>query len=208
VQVRRLLGRQHWQLAVTSSLVLLAFATFAVSTQPNSGAADAEQYGVYSAYLEQDASGQSHGSKHFEPQLILIGDESRMVSEPATFRRWWLTVGSFAVLQGRKDHPRGSLIFNLIVANIQTHKLARRFHLSARYELIDLGKLSDPGFQDRYPNSHGHYQFSSVAFDPRLSEALFYTEQTCGPCYCKAFVLLRKLDGRWVIVRRYEISLS
>src|SRR5215813_3292233 len=90
--------------------VVLLSATLAVSSVVSHlRSADAEQYAVYSAYIEDGLTGDSH-SLGDRRGTILIADHSTMLSELKATEQLRFTVGSLRNLQRRTDPPRLSLI--------------------------------------------------------------------------------------------------
>ena len=169
--------------------------------------ASAEQYAVYSAYIDDGLTGESHSLGDRRGTVIIAADFA-VVPELNTVRRWRYMAGGLLRLAGRSSHPRYSLVCRLFVRNMGPHKADRRFKISADYELLDAAALSDPKIQKRYPRSYGYLTLSSVAFATDLTEALFYTEHICGLCGGGEYVLMRKVDGKWRIVNRYGTWVS
>jgi hypothetical protein len=187
--------------------VLFVSAGFCVILAWNPSKASAEQYAVYSAYIEDGLTGESHSLGDRRGTVIIAAD-SALVDEPNTFQRWRYMAGSLLNLQSRPFHPRSSQVCRLFLRNLKSHRLDRRFSISADYVLLVAAALSDPKIQERYPRSYGSLTFSSVAFTPDLTEALFYTEHACGLCGGGGYVLMRKVDGKWKVVYQYSTWVS
>lgn len=176
--------------------------SYAIPSNP-----DTERYAVYSAYIEDGLTGESHSPG--DPRgPVVIARDATMVGELKGLQRLRFTVGSLLNLQSRTTRPRRTIIFGLFLANLRTHTLERRFGISADYELLDSASLSSPNLNERLPRSYGYLTFSSIAFSPDLSDALFYTEHMCGLCGGGEFVLMRRVQGVWVVVDRYGTWIS
>jgi len=188
-------------------MTILVLAGLLFAFQPNSNRAKSEQYAVYSAYIEDGLTGDSH-SLGERSRTVLIHADSTMVAELKNRQRFRFLVGSLVNLHSRTIHPRPSLIYQLFLSNLTTGRFDRRFNISADYELLDCSSiLSSPNIHERFPRNYGCLTFSSVAFSPDLAEALFYTEHLCGLCGGE-FVLMRKTGGRWAVVNHYGTWVS
>jgi hypothetical protein len=111
-------------------------------------------------------------------------------------------------LHSRSSPPRSSLILGLLIANLKTHRLDRRFTISAKYHLLDYSVLVGSRLSERFPQSYGFLTFSSVAFNSDMTDALFYTEHLCGLCGGGEFVLMHKTGGNWMIANWYGTWIS
>jgi hypothetical protein len=111
-------------------------------------------------------------------------------------------------LHSRSSPPRSSLIFGLLIANLKTHRLDRRFTISATYQLLDYSVLVGSRLSERFPQSYGFLTFSSVAFNSDMTYALFYTEHLSGLCGGREFVLMHKIGGNWMIADSYGTWIS
>jgi hypothetical protein len=183
--------------------VVFVSALLAVLLGGNNLKACAEQYAVYSAYIQDGLTGDSH-SLGDRRGTVLIADYATMASELNGTQQLRFTVGSLLNLRRRTAPPSLSLILELALKNLRRHKLNSRFAISADYHLLDTVSLSSPNRYERFPRSYGYLTLSSVAFSFDLTEALFYTEHICGLCGGGEYVLMRKNDGRWSIVNRYS----
>jgi hypothetical protein len=196
----------HRLLIVGLSGAILLSAGLLFSFRLHRSQARAEQYAVYSSYIEDGLTGVSHSFG--DPRgLVLIGNDTSLTSELSAVRRWLMTAESLLNLRRRTGHPRLSLIYGLFAANLGTHRFERRFSISADYKLVELADLSKPTNR-LFSHSYGYLTFSSIAFNPDLTEALFYAVHLCGLCGGSEYVLMRKAHGTWFVVNRYSTGVS
>lgn len=56
-------------------------------------------------------------------------------------------------------------------------------------------------FYEAFPNSRGFFSLSRVGFSDDGTQALVYYEQECGSlCGVGEYVLLQKIEGRWIVI--------
>ena len=61
-------------------------------------------------------------------------------------------------------------------------------------------------FRKRFPDANGFITFSEVGFNPTFTQALVSVEKQCGGlCGEGKFVVLKKINGRWMIMRKVYI---
>jgi hypothetical protein len=174
--------------------------------RPNAAQARAEQYAVYSAYIEDGLTGDSHSLGNRQG-TVLIGDVP-MATTMNTVQQFRFMIGSFLNLYKRPSRPRLLLMCRLFFPELEKSSFDRRFNMSADYELLDAATLSSPKVHERFPRSYGYLTFSSVAFSADLVDALFYTEHICGLCGGGEYVLMGKIHGSWTIINRYGTWVS
>lgn len=81
--------------------------------------------------------------------------------------------------------------------------------LASSEELAVLRRDRNPdeywrAFYERYPDSPGLVQFSSVGFDPSREQALVYVHRSCGGrCGSGRYVLLSRSGEQWDVVDEY-----
>jgi len=200
--------RSRPKLLLAICALVFVSASLAVLLVGKSLSARAEQYSVYSAYIQDGLTGDSH-SLGDRRGTVLIADHATMVSELNPSEQLRFTVASLLNLRRRTAPPPLSLILKLFFKNLQRHKLDTRFTISADYQLVDTVSLSSLNVYERFPRSYGHLTLSSVAFSFDQTEALFYTEHICGLCGGGEYVLMRKEnDGKWSIANRYSTWVS
>jgi hypothetical protein len=204
------MGR-HWKFlratAVACAAAMLVSTGLIFASLPNQGRAMREQYAVYSAYIESGLTGESH-SLGDRRGTVLIAADATMVGDFKGLQRLRATVGLALNLHSRSSPPRSSLILGLLIANLKTHRLDRRFTISAKYHLLDYSVLVGSRLSERFPQSYGFLTFSSVAFNSDMTDALFYTEHLCGLCGGGEFVLMHKIGGNWMIANWYGTWIS
>ena len=64
-------------------------------------------------------------------------------------------------------------------------------------------------FKKRYPRSRGYGGFSRVGFNPDKSEALLFSEISCGSlCGSGSYVYLVRKNAEWTIVKQIQVWIS
>ncbi|SRR6266700_349112 len=188
-------------------VVILCFTAFSaplahLAFRPNPRLADAEQYVVYSSYIQLGLTGESHalGNKR-GPVVIhgttIVSDRLANKSKPNQFR---FVLGTAGHTNAVMSQLKPSVLLEFFVANLDDEKLERQFGLSATYELAteqEMDLYPSEQFSKRFPNSYGYLTFSRIGFNHDLTEALFYTEHICGLCGEGKYVFMRKINGRW-----------
>jgi len=176
---------------------------------PNSTRPEAEQYAVYSAYLEEGVNGDSPRPVDRRDSAVIISTtipiNAEEVRRLSTTERWRDSFRLVRYLQEVADPPSRELRWNLFRVNLWTHELDRSFKLSGEYKVVDPTWLLTPRSRRQ---SDGFHQFSSVAFTHDLTEALFYTEYGCSLCGRGQYVRMRRTEGKWKVVKRYVIWVS
>ena len=204
------MGR-HWKFlraaAVACAAAMLVSTGLILAYLPNRGRAMGEQYAVYSAYIENGLTGESH-SLGDRRGTVLIAADATMVGDFKGLQRLRATVGLALNLHSRSSPPRSSLILGVLISNLKTYRLDRSFTISAKYQLLDYSVLVGSNLIERFPQSYGFLTFSSVAFNSDMTDALFYTEHLCGLCGGGEFVLMHKTGGNWMIANRYGTWIS
>lgn len=161
--------------------------------RPNPSRADAEQYPVYTAYIEPGLTGESDdlGSSK---GLLVIQASTVMSSR----------VGFFSAGHVRTTLPqlKPAVMFEFLLSNLRDEQLERRFNLPGRYELATAAGINlyaTEQFTKRFPDSYGYLTFSRIGFNHNLTKAVFYTEHMCGLCGEGKYVFMRKVNGHWVV---------
>ena len=105
--------------------------------RPDLGQADAEQYALYSAYIEAGLAGESHdrGSR----TGLVVSDENSVFSnrfvQTSTLHQFRFLLGNAGHIKVAIPSLRRSALFELFFANLRDERLERRLHLFTRYEL-------------------------------------------------------------------------
>jgi hypothetical protein len=203
--MRRLDRIVRWALTASGAVVTLLLLAH-LAFRADADQADAEQYAVYSAYIEPGLAGESHdlGSR---TGLVVI-DENSVFSnrfvQKSTLNQFRFLLGNAGHIKTAIPSLRRSALFELFFANLRDERLERRLHLSTRYELAteqETNVYPSEQFMRRFPQNYGYLTFSRVAFNRDLTEAFFYTEHVCGLCGEGRFVFVKKVNGFWIVDR-------
>lgn len=209
----RLLARLVIRTLIVTAAVALVFAVLLhLLFRPDSHSANQEQYAVYSSYIEDGLTGDSHSLG--DPRgLVLIFANTTMstmaAEQPNKIQQVRFLAFSIANLRRRGASIRLPVLYNFFCSNLRSHKFERRFVIGARYTFLEsAADYFKPNIQQRYPESYGFLSLSSVAFSHDMSEALFYAEHVCGLCGGGEFVLMKKTNGAWSVAERYSTWVS
>ena len=186
---------------------ILAVAWLLFVFLPNPHRTSDEQYGVYSAYIEDGLTGDSH-SLGDRRGIVIIAADATMGAGVNMVQRLRFSVFAFHNLRKRTNPPRPMLICRFLWINLRRHRFDRHFSISSDYELLDPLALSLETFHERFPHSYGYMTFSSVAFSNDGATALFYTEHLCGLCGGGKYVVMQKSRDKWTVVNRYSTWVS
>jgi len=182
---------------IFGAVVLLAgFLTFLLHCKPDSAAAEDEQYAVFSAYLAQGLTGESHSLGHRNGELVIDGRTMRWRATIGMVRELWLL---------KQQSPLSTMtpLLNLLCMSFVREELQRSFALPVKYELMTKAEVAlypTMAFQARFPGNYGYHRFTRVGFNSVLTEAVFYTDHMCGLCGEGKYVFMKKQNGRWVVV--------
>jgi hypothetical protein len=102
------------------------------------------------------------------------------------------------------------------LAKNQTQESLKVSNLGLNYVLVKDSDLPDDKFDrfwtkfyKKFPDSSGIIFFSKVGFNRRHDQAFVYAGRTCGSlCGSGEYVLLKKLNGNWVIQREHGLWAS
>lgn len=174
------------------------------------------EYEIFSAFITRSFVGKAGEERVALPvsQIIIIDrtayDESEITEE------WpWQKVRRFL----RKQVPLLSLatIENFREANKSDVALERKFSIPLPYQLVAestvnsiIHRIEDwPKYYKQYPGAQGFLTFSRVGFSPDGEQAMFYVANNCGgKCASGSFVVARKHDAKWGIVKEVVFSVS
>jgi hypothetical protein len=190
-----------WVARASIVLVLLSVGGLLLhfTFRPNPERAAREQYEVYSAYIEEGLTGDSHsfGSKG---DLVVILNTTETASDELGLSRFRVLMGYPFSMRHHLPQLSVAMLYNFAVSNLRAHGLERRFKLSARYELIPWADLKDGIPHDqRFAGSYGYLSFSAIAFNRNFTEALFHADHLCGLCGGGEDVWMRKVNGAWIV---------
>ena len=178
--------------------VALCIVAFLIALRPYSALADAEQYSVFSDYLDPWFTGESHSAGD-RRNLVLIDGITNSGLKTDLFFFAESLCGTRTALRARSVVP----FINFLVTNVSPRQLKRFFAFRASYKLLtvaDLELYPTEAFQKKYPTNYGYHTFSRVGFNREMTEAVFYTEHVCGLCGEGKYVYMRKIDGKWSLV--------
>ncbi len=175
------------------------------------------EYDVLSAWLNETFTGQKAQDKGVV--RIVITDMSQFDDHTQVDGNgrpipWEKTAKS---LQEKAPTLQRSTINAFEEANVRPTAFRPSFHLSIKYELLDLDELySIPKGGDwwgeyykRFPGFQGVLTLSRVGFSAEGMQALFFLNNTCGGlCSTGMYVVMEKRDGHWVTGKRIEVWIS
>lgn len=191
---------------LTLSLLFVGFALYLYG-RPNPSLAENENYAVYSAYITQGLTGDSHdlGSRD---GLVVIRERTTVsdLIVPKNKLSEWRFLAATLPHALRNLSPRSCWpIVNLVAANLGSEQLQPRFTIPAQYKLANDADMAlhdeDDGrpLMQRFPKSYGYLTFTRIGFNRDLTEALFYTEHICGLCGGGQYMYMRKVNGKWIV---------
>ncbi len=166
---------------------------------------EAAQQEVWSAYLNQEirvltAEGLGGPAR---PLLIVIQADTQPPHRP-----WAVALARPAlVFSAGRPRPQAAsleagMYARFLLANLRPHPVRPGLVLSAPYRLADSAAVAAYGlarWEALFPHNYGHFVLSAVGFNADQTEALFHVDHVCGLCGHGDDVLLRKVNGRWVI---------
>ncbi len=183
---------------IVLSFVILTSLSVVVALQPNSGRANSEQYRVFSDYLEQGLTGESHSLGSREGLVVIDG------CTMGGLRGSFLLIEKFSRVSRDLQLPTAIPLLNLLTSNVSQERLQKSFALSVQYELMTVAESKlypYEAFQKRFPGNYGYQTFTRVGFNPDMTQAVFYTEHICGMCGEGKYVYMQKRGDKWTVVR-------
>jgi len=123
---------------------------------------DPEAYAVYSSLLPQEWLVRTSHAK-----LLVFQSETTTYNE-------CLPTGKS--LEG--DWRR--VVDNYRAENAEPRRLVAGKNLVLPYVVVSREQIDAADFHNRYPDAHGHMQFSAVGFNPTKTRALVYVSHYCG----------------------------
>ncbi|MDQ3633814.1 MAG: hypothetical protein M3405_04800 [Acidobacteriota bacterium] len=179
----------------------------------NSNSEDEESYAVYSALIENISVNQ-------KSDLIVIEEETTGCKPPfgsSSDKRGYELIKEWEnqVLKKFTD------LSNETLHNFQNKRkhcdlLKSDLDASVNYILVSekeidflIDQRNDPNWgklSAKYPNSYGFNKFSKIGFNREMTQALVYTEHSCGSlCGETSFVWLRKKNNIWIVEENASI---
>ena len=89
-----------------------------------------------------------------------------------------------------------------VLCNLRSHPVRTSLALSAPYRIADSREVAvyfQRGWKTVFPGARGLYVFSAVGFNANHTQALLHVDYHCALCGEGNWVLMRKLNGRWVV---------
>lgn len=189
--------RVRRRLAATLGLAFGLLLILCFSIRPISDRANAEEYRVYSDYLAQGLSGESHSLGARDGIIVIY---AKTTSGPVNYR---FLFGSFRHAIRNSPFSSHQPPVNLLFSNLISKQLQRSFVLPVNYALMtdsELALYPNESFEKQFPGNYGYHTFTQVGFNRQLTEAIFYTEHICGLCGEGKYVYMRKVNDKWVMV--------
>jgi hypothetical protein len=198
------LGRLLRVLVALFAALLVAISVSYLAIRPDPHRTLAEQYAVYSAYIRARLTGESHDLGSTTDLTVIV--------RSTTASRTFLSLTRFSVfrflvsgLTNAKRNMPSTHRFSLLdfaISNLESETFETRFDLPSRYVLVaneEAQMYGTRAYEEKFGHSYGYIVLSKVGFNRDLSEALLYTEHICGLCGGGEYVLMRKVNGRWVV---------
>ena len=113
-------------------------------------------------------------------------------------------------------------IDNLISRNRHIRPLKNLFKTNVKCVILSRAELNEifdnnpttlreqwQQFYEKYPDSGGFYSFSRVGFNNEKTQALLFVGHFCGAlCASGKWILLTKMEGKWVETTRHLVWVS
>jgi hypothetical protein len=164
------------------------------------------QQEVWSAYLNGEIRSQTAEleGRLAVPPVLVIQNRTQQA-----YRHWLLTL-VWPVIALSNQRPRSRLpslqtgtFCRYLLGSLRSHPV-RRLTLSGPYRLADPAAVAaygqkGPRWEALFPQSMGYTVLSAVGFNADQTQALLQADHFCGLCGHGGYILLRKVNGRWVI---------
>jgi hypothetical protein len=167
------------------------------------------EYEIFSAFIARSFVGKAGNERvAFPVSQIIIVDRTDYDPSEIEEEMSWKETRKFL----RKQVPSLQLATtdNFREANLSQAALQQRFGLPLPYQLV-VGSTLDsiihdiadwPQYYKQYPGAQGFLTFSRVGFSPDGEQAMFYVTNHCGgKCATGSFVVARKRDAKWAVVK-------
>lgn len=153
-----------------------------------------------------------------EVKLIVLQAETTgypMYEDESVRQKWDQTRTLHEMLKQTMPEVAPQTLDNYLAIN-QSSKPLRVTDLGINYVLVRDSDLPDDRydrfwakFYNKYPTSSGLLFFSDVGFNDRHDQAFLYAGKTCGGlCGEGEYVLLRKVHGKWEILKEQGLWIS
>ena len=152
-----------------------------------------------------------------ETKLIVLESQTTgcpMYEDESARREWGHTPFQQTAKEMMPDAD--PLLLDDYLAKNRTPEPLKVSNLGLNYVLVTNSDLPDGKFDEfwttfyqKFPNSSGIIFFSNVGFNEQHDQAFIYAGRSCGGlCGEGEYVLLRKVNGRWVIQQEVGLWVS
>lgn len=161
-----------------------------------------------------------HGQFIFnnESELIVIQAETTgcpIYEDESVKERFGTTESFHQMVSQLIPEAEAQTLDNYLLSN-KTRQELKVWNLGVNYVLVRNSDLPDgqlesfwAGFHKKYPTATGLVFFSKVGFNDRHDQAFVYVGRTCGGlCGSGEYVLLSKVNGRWVVSNEQGLWVS
>ena len=159
----------------------------------------AELADVVSEYLSDELLHDAHDWGSGRGILVVLQREAQ---QPADLRLRWLWL-----FRWRPEFPQASLATraSFILSNAIPSTIHAPLHLPHGVDSVvvsrrELEQAEDIGFDQRFPHNLGYIAVSQGGFNAGKTEVIFYIDHFCGLCGGGGYILMRKVNGTWVVV--------
>ena len=197
---RKIASRAAVAVAALFAVLALLFALEQRRTQSEMGA-------VLSAYLSDEVLHNAHdwGSGRGVEMVV-----QREAQSPGNWRWRWILL-----LDRRSWFPDSSRTtrFSFFLMNVFSTDIQADLHLPSGVTSVfisrkELERTEPNDFQTRFPNNLGYVAVSHVGLNLTKSEAIFYIDHLCGLCGGGGYVLMRKVNGQWLVADQHSTWVS
>jgi hypothetical protein len=157
-----------------------------------------EQYDVWSVCLNREIDSQRAENRNVK--LVLIENHTQNM-RPFVMALLWPLALKFGVSGPRMPGVQALTYATYLLGNLRSHPVRQKLTLSAPYQLADTEAIYGGHIpQELFSQSMGFVVMSEVGFSADGSQAFLHVDHVCGLCGHGDDVLLRKVDGKWLIV--------
>jgi hypothetical protein len=190
--------------------ILLWISTLSPSCKEKKEEISAEEYDVYSAYLDGFDKSPNDGKA---VKLVVVNGKTEGPAGDC------LPEGVAKYSEGIAVKELKPLLEELLVKNKTSVPLQNLFKIKHNSVLLDENDFADffknrdfegwDDFYKKYPDSSGFITVSRVGFDKKLTKAILYKSMSCGSlCGSGDYILFEKTDGKWKAVNWFNCWIS
>lgn len=169
--------------------------------------AQAEFGAVLSAYLSDEIVHDFHDCGSGRGITVVLQREAQL---PATWR-----FRQFFLFDQQAHFPDASFVTraSFVINNTLPSPIHIQLHLPPSVNVVVASSRELQGglggdFEQRFPHNLGYIAVTRAGFSGDKTEALFYVDHFCGLCGGGAYILMRKVNGVWVVVSRHGTWVS